>query len=226
MSKEGDLSSLKNHRPISLINCDAKVFTRLITQRIGPLVKKLLNPYQAGFIPGRFIGDNGLALSMVLDQAKTLELLGVGILLDQEKAYDRVYAGYLGNFLQKFNFPSSFVSCIRHLFFGNEVRVNVNGFFTEPILQERGLRQGDPLSPLLFNLALEPFLLSILQDNQIRGYTSPSTLQVDSASNLKCLAYADDVCVLLHDQNDLHRLQMHMQQYGAVSMQNSTKTST
>jgi hypothetical protein len=217
LPKKGDLSSLKNHRPISLINCDAKVFTRLITQRISSLVKKLLNPYQSGFLPGRFIRDNGLALSMVLEQAKAFDLSGVGILLDQEKAYDRVHAGYLSKVLDKFNFPSTFISCIQQLFFGNEVRINVNGFFTEPIIQERGLRQGDPLSHLLFNLALEPFLLSILHDQQLKGYKSPSAFVTDSESYLKCLAYADDVCVLLQDHNDLHRLQIHMQQYGAVS---------
>jgi exonuclease III len=221
LPKKGDLSSLKNHRPISLINCDAKVFTRLITQRLGPLVKKLLNPYQSGFVPGKFIGDNGLALSMVLEQAKSLDLSGVGILLDQEKAYDRVNAGYLRNTLHKFAFPPAFIDCIHQLFFGNEVRININGFFTDPIIQERGLRQGDPLSPLLFNLALEPFLLSILQDQQMIGYQSPSTLtsmlSEESTSNLKCLAYADDVCVLLHDQNDLHRLKFHMADYGRVS---------
>jgi hypothetical protein len=73
-------------------------------------------------------------------------LHGVGILLDQEEAYGRVHAGYLSRVLQKFHFPSFFVSCIQQLFFGNKVRINVNDFFTEPIAQGRGLRQGDPLS--------------------------------------------------------------------------------
>lgn len=221
LPKKGDLSSLQNHRPISLINCDAKVFTRLITQRIGVLVRQLLNPYQSGFVPGKFIGDNGLALSMILDQAKGLNIPGVGILLDQEKAYDRVHAGYLGRVMQKLNFPSAFINCVQQLFFGNKVRININGFFTDPITQQRGLRQGDPLSPLLFNLALEPFLLSILQDQHLHGYISPSTLPAntlrDNAPGIKCLAYADDVCVLLQDHNDLHRLKLHMDQYAKVS---------
>lgn len=73
LPKKGNLSSLKNHRPISLINCDTRLFAKLVTQHIGPLVKKLLNTYQSRFLPGRFIGDNGLTLSRVLDQTKASE---------------------------------------------------------------------------------------------------------------------------------------------------------
>jgi hypothetical protein len=112
LPKKGDFSSLKNYRPISLFSCDTKVFTRLTTQRIGPWVKELLNPYQPDFVPDIFIGDNGSALSMVLEQDKSLDLPGVGILLDQEIAYDRVDAGHLKSILHKLAFPPAFIDCI------------------------------------------------------------------------------------------------------------------
>jgi hypothetical protein len=67
LPKKGDLTSLKNWRPMSLINCDAKVFTRLLTKHLDPSLRRILNPYQSGFVPGKFIGDNGLALSMILE---------------------------------------------------------------------------------------------------------------------------------------------------------------
>jgi hypothetical protein len=77
------------------------------------------------------------------------------------------------------------------------------------------------LSPLLFNIALEPFLLSILQDQQMVSYQSPSILRCmlpeGSISNLKYLAYADDVCVFLHNQNGFNLLQSCMAYYGRVS---------
>lgn len=225
LPKKGDLSSLRNWRPISLINCDAKVFTRLITKRLGPIVKKIINPYQSGFVPGRFIGDNGLALSLILEQARGFNCEGVGILLDQEKAYDRVHPRYLCRVLDSFGFPHAFIHCIESLFFGNTVYVNINGFFTDAINQERGLRQGDPLSPLLFNLALEPFLLSLLQDQDLEGFVSP-TPSLGSTNTpstpfpsqvMKCLAYADDVCVFLKSADDLDSLQYHMQRYANAS---------
>lgn len=225
LPKKGDLWLLQNWRPISLINCDAKVFTRILSKRLGTVINKLLNPYQSGFIPGRFIGDNGFALSMVMEQARGFDSGGIGLLLDQEKAYDRVHPDYLAAVLERFGFPATWIHCIQSLFFGNQVSVNINGFFTDAILQERGLRQGDPLSPLLFNLALEPFLLSILQDSSITGFVCPSQNTVDISPSalatpsceLKLLAYADDICILLPTPTDFAAVQYRMHRYSIVS---------
>lgn len=68
------------------------------------------------------------------------------------------------------NFYQLFIKCIGHLFFGNVVKVNANGFMSPTVYRERGLRQGDPLSPISFNLAFKPLLLSIQQDATITGY--------------------------------------------------------
>jgi hypothetical protein len=220
LPKKGDLSSLRNWRPISLINCDAKVFTRILSKRLGDIAGKLLNPYQSGFTPRRFIGDNGLALSMILEQAQGCDHPGIGLLLDQEKAYDRINPGYLSKVLTSFGFPDRFIRCINSIFFGNKVAINVNGFFTAPVKQLRGLRQGDPLSPLLFNFALEPLLLSIIQDDRFTGYSPPHGQLANltsSPAHIKCPAYADDVCVFLHSPADLTLLQHHLSAYASVS---------
>lgn len=64
--KKGNLTELKNWRPIALINCDAKIFARLLTRRLAPLTAKLINPFQKGFIKGRFIGENGMYVHLIL----------------------------------------------------------------------------------------------------------------------------------------------------------------
>ncbi|CAO0798585.1 unnamed protein product [Mucor circinelloides] len=61
--------------------------------------------------------------------------------------------------------------CIRNLFFKTKIVINVNGLMTEPVAQKRGLRQGDSISPVLFNFALEPLLLAILNDEKIKRYS-------------------------------------------------------
>ncbi|KAG0822606.1 hypothetical protein G6F19_011268 [Rhizopus arrhizus] len=214
LPKKGDLTDLKNWRPISLINCDAKIFTRVINSRLGVVANKIIQPSQTGFMKGRFIGDNGLLLHLIVQQAIFHKHTGIGLLLDQEKAYDRVNPQYLIRVLSAFGFQKQFIRCIQHLFFGNIVQVNVNGFFSPTINQNRGLRQGDPLSPILFNLALEPLLLSINQDAQMIGYKFTST---GLPHHVKTLAYADDICTILNNHSDYDRLQYHMSQYSNVS---------
>lgn len=85
---------------------------------------------------------------------------------------------------------------------------------TPTVHQQRGLRQGDPLSPLLFNIALEPLLLSIQQDESFTGYSYQSQ---NSTYKIKYLAYADDVCILVHDRHDFNQLQKHINHYSSVS---------
>ncbi|KAG0930594.1 hypothetical protein G6F32_011943 [Rhizopus arrhizus] len=217
LSKKGDLTSLKNWRPISLINCDAKIFTRIINSRLKFVIGKLITSYQTGFLPNRLIAENGLVLNIVMEHARATKSDHIALLLDQEKAYDRVHSIYLRSVLLKFGFPPEFIASLLGLFFGNRVRININGHFTEPVNQLRGLRQGDPLSPLLFNLALEPFLQHVLQDHTLHGYSFTPALGSTPPLTLKVLAYADDVCVFLSSHADFLRVQEHIHHYGQVS---------
>ncbi|KAG1117144.1 hypothetical protein G6F40_003152 [Rhizopus arrhizus] len=223
LPKKGDLSTLKNWRPISLINCDAKIYTRIINQRMRSVLDTIINRYQTGFLGDRFIAENGMILNILMEQAHVQKRPEIGLLLDQEKAYDRVHPMYLRQTMLAFGFPPSLVHSLESLFFGNAVRININGYFANRIDQRRGLRQGDPLSPFLFNIALEPFLRHILQDSSFQGFrfqfvsNSATTTSNTMPPPLKVLAYADDVCVLLHSTDDYCRLRHHLDRYGSVS---------
>jgi hypothetical protein len=106
-------------------------------------------------------------------KAKTMD---VSVLLDQEKAYDRVNSMYLEKVLLHIRFPRTLVTVIIHLFYNTQISLSINGWLGTPSVQQRGLRQGDPLSPLLFNLAFEPLLRHILASDTIPGLSLPYAL--------------------------------------------------
>ncbi|KAK4518783.1 uncharacterized protein ATC70_009006 [Mucor velutinosus] len=171
LPKSGDLSNLKNWRPLSLICCDAKIFTRLLNQRLMPFMNKIICPQQSGFMPGRFIGDNGMILHNTRLIAAETSSDSIALLLDQEKAYDRIHPDYLRAVMQRFNMPTNIIHSLLTLFFSTQIHININGHIsTDYITQQRGIRQGDPISPLLFNIAFDPFLRSIHQDPQYKGF--------------------------------------------------------
>ncbi|KAG1281989.1 hypothetical protein G6F66_011268 [Rhizopus arrhizus] len=221
--KKGDLSILKNWRPISLINCDAKIYTHIINQRMRSVMDTIINRYQTGFLGDRFIAENGMILNILMEQAHVQKRPEIGLLLAQEKAYDRVHLMYFRQTMLAFGFPPSLVHSLRNLFFGNAVRININGYFTNRVDQRHGLRQGDPLSSLLFNIALEPFLRHTLQDSSFQGFQFQVVSNSDTTTSnimpppLKILVYVDDVCVLLYSTDDYCRLHHHLDRYGSVS---------
>ncbi|KAG1325508.1 hypothetical protein G6F62_008512 [Rhizopus arrhizus] len=183
------------------------------------VIPSLISRCQTGFMPNCFIAENGLVLNIIMEHARKDNRQEIALLLDQEKAYDRVHPSYLRSVLLQFGFPMILVNSLVGLFFGNRVRVNINGHFTDEVTQSRGLRQGDPLSPLLFNLALEPFLRHVLQDTSLIGFSFlPVSVDPTPPPALKVLAYADDVCVFLSSPTDFLRLQHHLQTYGQVSI--------
>ncbi|KAG2192841.1 hypothetical protein INT47_012370 [Mucor saturninus] len=169
--KKGNPMLRKNWRPLSLINSDAKLFTKLLANRLNTVLPQLINPYQTGFMPNRLISDNGWLNQMFMANARDVApgIPQVAVLLDQEKAYDRVHPDYLRNVLLRFGFPLTLVYCLGM-----------------PIPQSRGLRQGDPLSPLLFNLAFEPLLRSILSCSGLSGVSLGGGAVSSAVSSAVC----------------------------------------
>jgi len=212
LHKKGDPQRLANWRPLSLIYCDAKLFTKILANRLKGILPRLLTPYQTGFVHGRAISDNGVILSSVMDHCKVVGSGGIGVLLDQEKAYDRVHPAYLKVALRAFGFSAQLVRLLMDLFFNTRVHLNINGHIAPPFQQRRGLRQGDPLSPLLFNLAFEPLLQTLLTDARLQGCRLPVP-----CADVRLLAYADVLLQFINSTGEWAVLQELLELYSRAS---------
>src|ERR1700732_3674935 len=113
-------------------------------------------------MPGRSIFDQVKLARMMVHYAEATEENGLIIALDQEKAYDKISHDYLWRTLKKYNLLDNFICTVHSLYESAETVVILNGTISEPFQVSRGVRQGDPLSCLLFNLAIEPLANLIL----------------------------------------------------------------
>jgi len=109
------------------------------------------------------------------------------------------------------------------LFFNTQVHLSINGTLSAPFQQGRGLRQGDPLSPLLFNMMIDPLIRQIANTTTIRGYKPWAKYyadlphDMDPDTSIKIMAYADDMVVLLQDPKEWTALQNIYEIYAKAS---------
>jgi hypothetical protein len=114
------------------------------------------------------------------------------VLLDQEKAYDRISHRYLWKVMKFFNIPIQFINIVKTLYSGAKTTVMINGMLSSHFQITRGVCQGDPLSCLLFNMAIEPLAELICCSPKIDGFNIPG---VDDP--LKASLFADDTAAYL-----------------------------
>ena len=154
-----------------MINTDYKIVTSLINNRLLQPSLQSLGPHQTGFLPGRHILDTVKEAQILLERANATRTPIYMVLLDQEKAYDRVDRPMLYKILQKVGIPTSMIEAIKTCLKGATSRISVNKHLTEPIPLERGVRQGDPLSCLLFDFVIETLAKLVLATKDLPGVT-------------------------------------------------------
>ena len=136
---------IKNWRPISLINVDAKIASKTLAKRLEKVLSKLIHSIQNAFVKGRSLFD-AIRTIDVLEYTKEKELSGILLAIDFEKAFDTLNCDFLIRTLHKFNF-GPFIQRIRTLIKNVSSCVMNNGSTTNPFTLSRGVCQGDPLSP-------------------------------------------------------------------------------
>jgi hypothetical protein len=196
IQKKGkDPTTLKNWRPISLINCDTKIFSRLITARLEAVISKLCSPEQLAYIKGRSISEGNRTINYLIEYMSNGNE-GLAVSFDFRSAFDSVDHGFIRTVLTKCGFPREFIELFNTLYNGAESAVMNNGMTTKYFPLERSCRQGDCLSAYLFILILEPLIRLIKEDHRILGLNPMK-------HNVKLSAYADDVNGFVRSEQEL-----------------------
>ena len=202
--KTEGLDNLANWRPITLENCDLKIFSRILANRTQKVIAKLIREEQTGFIAGRRIHHSILSIETAINSGQKGSYL---LSLDWSKAYDKVNHRWLSHCLNNFGFPKEFTRTIEDLFYNRNASVSVDEH--EEVLQCRqGVPQGDPIAPLLFVLALEPLLAAARV--AIKGINTPK-------GPLTNTAFADDSTFFIQDDRNVEKLVDLLQTFSDVS---------
>ncbi|KAG6491492.1 hypothetical protein ZIOFF_052843 [Zingiber officinale] len=193
----------RDFRPISLCNVSYKIISKLMAQRMASVLGKVISPAQSGFVPWRLISDN-ILMAQELDHKLNYHIRGGNLILklDMAKAYDRVQWGVLFRVMAAFGFSEAVIAFIRRCVTSSWFSVLVNGQLSGFFRSQRGLRQGDPISPFLFILAAE--LLSRGIEALFAAYPGMA-YATGCDMRVSHLAYADDVVIFLNGSLDCVR---------------------
>lgn len=194
--KSGDPNSLKNWRPITIFSILRRIIERALERKIRPFVE--LSTCQRGFIstPGTFI--NSSLINSCLQKSKKEKGDCCITFLDVSKAFDSIGHKHIEMSLNSTSIPSQLKSLVLSLVKNNSVGIELDATTrTKPINIEKGVAQGSPLSPLLFNLSID-FIYRNLNDFQNASqYGYRLTEEVD---NLIALGFADDIALISNNE--------------------------
>jgi exonuclease III len=167
--KKADKKRIENYRPISLLTADYKILAKILTERLKNVLTRLIGAEQQGFIPGGDIAGNLLLVKEIIAYCDEEGMEGAMIMMDFMKAYDRVDRDTMMKTMEAMNIGEGFRKMVRVLYAGSTARVVVNGEMGEEFRTEGGVRQGCPLSPLLFIIVLELMAIELRESEEIEG---------------------------------------------------------
>ena len=202
-----DLLELDSWRPLSLLNGDYKIYSKVLATRLNKLLDTLIDSSQTGFVKGRYLAENVMRLMNIMEYCENNKKSGIILNIDFHKAFDNLRWEAIYAALSKFNIGESFLRMLKILYTNPTSTVINNGFWSDWFYPTRGTRQGDPISSILFTLTVEILGIKIRTNTKIKG------LDLNGTTSLSA-QYADDMYLTLEaTQENLNEVIDELQRF-------------
>uniref|UniRef100_A0A803Q8H2 Reverse transcriptase domain-containing protein n=1 Tax=Cannabis sativa TaxID=3483 RepID=A0A803Q8H2_CANSA len=186
-------SSAKDYRPIACCNTVYKCISKMICSRLSEVLPKLVDSNQGAFIKDRSLAQNIMIFQDLLKGYSRKNVSARCIMkIDLSKAYDTVDWNFVNDLLRMLCFPSRFISWIMTCLKGTNYHILLNGRIQGSFKGKKGLRQGDPMSPLLFVMIMDYLTRLLRHYSHVKGFGFHPMCKTLRLINL---CFADDLVI-------------------------------
>ena len=205
----GEIFLLTYYRPISLINVDVKIITKVLAERLKFVLPSIIHTTQTA-VYGRRIDQNIHMVRDLIEMANKNDDTAAFIFLDQEKAFDRVNHTFLFKTMRAFGIGENFIKWVSTIYSNATSVLSINGYFSEQIPLKRGVRQGCPLSALLYVLVIEILALQLRLNPNIVGFKV-------GGEKIISTNYMDDTTIIIKQNRCFKEVIKELEQYEEAS---------
>ena len=172
---KGERHDAKMYRPVSVTTMEYRIMAKCMALKLNLAVTHQIGDPQVGFCPGRTYDENIAHVREAIADINNRhpELGGMILFLDNEKAFDRVQHDFMFEVLRAFHLPESFVRAVETMYRTATTSVKLNGEEGRPFNCTSAIRQGCPLSPLIYIYVQEVQMWMLREDKRIKGIPIP-----------------------------------------------------
>ena len=194
--KDKDHSMISGHRPISLMNNDAKIYAKALSERLRKLTNEVVDSDQLAYMESRSVHEGHVLINRVLELARAKKVKGLMATIDFRGAFDSIRHDFIWKTLEKMNVGPGLINHLKVLYRDARSSVLNYGTTTDWFPLERSTRQGDPVASQLFIIVMQVLL------KRLQASLTPIEYK---KFILNLIAYADDLTIFVNSDEQLRK---------------------